>query len=131
VDSRSSDSQHTYLAIAESLRTAIQTGEFAPGDRLPTARELMSQHGVATHTVTSALKVLQDEGLTYSVHGRGTFVSDDLDVAGIGVEEPPRSGKDLEKALQGVVKVVERMENELTEIRQELREVNNHIGRDK
>lgn len=118
---RPAESQHSYLAIADSLRIEIETGRFGPGDKLPTARELMAQHGVATHTVTSALKVLQDEGLTYSVHGRGTFVRDDLDVSNIRAQQS--TGPDtveLEKTVKVIAESVHRIETELGEMRQEL-----------
>jgi DNA-binding GntR family transcriptional regulator len=37
--------------------------------------DLAEQMGVAPNTVQRALRVLRDEGLIYSVAGRGTFVS--------------------------------------------------------
>nr|WP_260611525.1 GntR family transcriptional regulator [Streptomyces sp. WAC04770] len=45
-----------------------------PGERLPAARELQRRFGIASSTVQNALRVLKEEGLIYSVQGRGVFV---------------------------------------------------------
>jgi len=43
---------------------------------LPSIRRLAQEEGVALITAQKALRVLRDEGLTYSVAGWGTFVAD-------------------------------------------------------
>jgi DNA-binding GntR family transcriptional regulator len=62
------------VKVAEALRAQIQSGELTPGQKLPTARELQQIFGIASATTQNALRVLKDEGLIYSVHGRGVFV---------------------------------------------------------
>ncbi|OYO00014.1 GntR family transcriptional regulator [Enemella evansiae] len=64
-----------YLVIAELLRTAIDTGELAPGAALPSQRELAEAHGVTVMTVRQALARLTEQQLIVSEHGRGTFVA--------------------------------------------------------
>ncbi|MFJ6696778.1 GntR family transcriptional regulator [Streptomyces sp. NPDC091272] len=68
--------EHTrpYVRTAEALRELIYT-ELKPGDKLPSARELQEQFGIANSTVQNALRLLKDENLIYSVQGRGVFVS--------------------------------------------------------
>ncbi|MFI6112898.1 GntR family transcriptional regulator [Kitasatospora sp. NPDC051164] len=68
------DSRPPYLQAAEVLRSAITSGEYAPGSRLPSARVLQARFGVASSTVQNALRVLKRENLVYSVIGRGSFV---------------------------------------------------------
>ncbi|MBD0707969.1 MULTISPECIES: GntR family transcriptional regulator [unclassified Streptomyces] len=63
-----------YQRIADELRTAIQSGEFAPGDRLPGENDLMATYGVARMTVRQALSVLRNEGLAEARKGAGVFV---------------------------------------------------------
>ncbi|WIM67206.1 GntR family transcriptional regulator [Corynebacterium breve] len=65
-----------YVAIAESLRARIESGELKPGDRLPAERELVDDFNVARMTVRHALDTLQMEGLIDRKRGRtgGTFV---------------------------------------------------------
>ncbi|MFF5502002.1 GntR family transcriptional regulator [Streptomyces roseolus] len=63
-----------YQRIADELRTAIQSGAFAPGDRLPGENDLMSTYEVARMTARQALAVLRGEGLTEARKGAGVFV---------------------------------------------------------
>lgn len=65
-----------YYQIGTLLRAQIQSGRYAPGDRLPTELELVERFGVSRITVRQALKSLAEEGLIRREAGRGTFVSD-------------------------------------------------------
>lgn len=60
--------------IAAALREAIASGHYAPGDRLPSVRELAAEHGTARNTAREAIMLLQRDGLVLVEHGRGTFV---------------------------------------------------------
>ncbi|MFG2979194.1 GntR family transcriptional regulator [Streptomyces sp. NPDC048331] len=66
--------QPKYQRIADALRTAIQAGEYGPGDRLPGENDLMATYEVARMTARQALGVLQNEGLTEARKGAGVFV---------------------------------------------------------
>ncbi|MEF2529212.1 MULTISPECIES: GntR family transcriptional regulator [Streptomyces] len=68
------DPRPPYVQAAEVLRAAIRDGELRPGERLPSARELQRRFGVASSTVQNALRLLKDDGLIYSVMGRGSYV---------------------------------------------------------
>jgi GntR family transcriptional repressor for pyruvate dehydrogenase complex len=63
--------------IAERIVTAIALGEFVPGQRLPTERELAAMLEVSRTTVREALQRLQASGYVITRRGRGggTFVS--------------------------------------------------------
>jgi len=60
--------------IATGLRCAIAAGEVAPGDPLPTVRQLAADLGLDMSTVARAYRMLEAEGLVASVRGRGTTV---------------------------------------------------------
>jgi GntR family transcriptional repressor for pyruvate dehydrogenase complex len=62
--------------IAERIVTAIALGEFVPGQRLPTERELATMLEVSRSTVREALQRLQASGYVTTRRGRGggTFV---------------------------------------------------------
>jgi AcrR family transcriptional regulator len=62
------------LRIADELRAQIERGELAPGDRVPSAREITRRWGVAIATATRVLAVLRDDGLVRAVPGVGTVV---------------------------------------------------------
>ncbi|MGP3634102.1 GntR family transcriptional regulator [Streptomyces sp. 24-1644] len=68
------DPRPPYVQTADALRKQIQNGRLAPGAKLPSARDLQSQYGIANSTAQNALRVLKEEGLIYSVQGRGVFV---------------------------------------------------------
>ncbi|MBO8189479.1 GntR family transcriptional regulator [Streptomyces spirodelae] len=68
--------QPKYQRIADTLREAIQAGEYGPGDRLPGENDLMATHDVARMTARQALGALQNEGLAESRKGAGVFVRD-------------------------------------------------------
>lgn len=52
------------------------TKQLAPGDALPSERQLCNDHGVSRVTVREAIGQLVAEGLAVRVHGRGTFVAE-------------------------------------------------------
>jgi GntR family transcriptional regulator len=60
--------------IAQELRQAIESGELAPGARLPSERDLARRYGAARNTAREAIRVLSDAGLVTAEHGRGVFV---------------------------------------------------------
>ena len=63
-----------YIAIAEAIGSAIANGELAPGDRLPTHRDLARGLGVTIGTVTRSYAEAARRGLIEATVGRGTFV---------------------------------------------------------
>lgn len=64
-----------YLRIYRHLRDQIRRGSLAPGERLPTQRELAANYGVTVMTVRQALQLLEQEELVVMRHGLGTFVA--------------------------------------------------------
>ena len=67
--------QPPYLQIAEELRRKILSGELAPGDHLPSGREIARQWGCAYGTAAKVLGTLRKEGLVASFPGHATVVS--------------------------------------------------------
>jgi len=63
-----------YERLADELREAIVSGEYRPGDRLPSTLDLMERTGVANLTVRGAYRVRVEEGLVESVPKRGFYV---------------------------------------------------------
>jgi GntR family transcriptional regulator len=72
------DSRPTYLQVADVLRAQIRGGELAPGERLPSVRDLSERFGIAAVTVQSALRVLRDEALIVARSTRGYFIRHEL-----------------------------------------------------
>jgi GntR family transcriptional regulator / MocR family aminotransferase len=64
--------------IYDEWRNGILTGRFAPGERLPSSRDLATALAVSRATVTAAYEQLIGEGYLESERGSGTFVTRDL-----------------------------------------------------
>ena len=64
-----------WFQIKEQLRHAIDLGEWAPGEQLPTENELIEFFGVSRITIRTAFERLGDQGLVERIPGRGTFVA--------------------------------------------------------
>lgn len=66
----------TPRGIAGAFSRAIRAGELAPGDRLPTVRDVAAELGVSPATVSAAWQALRRTGLVVSRGRSGTFVRD-------------------------------------------------------
>src|SRR4051794_37555757 len=64
-----------YLRIARDLRARIADGRLAPGDRVPSTRQLARRWNVALATATKALAELRREGLVEARPRAGTVVA--------------------------------------------------------
>ena len=66
--------------VATQLRAAIMAGDIAPGQELPTERELVEAFGVSRASVREALGSLRAEGLVVSAGAPArAVVAEDLD----------------------------------------------------
>ncbi|MFI7341799.1 GntR family transcriptional regulator [Streptomyces sp. NPDC050085] len=70
------DARPPYQRVADVLRQEITAGRLKPGEQMPSHRELQERFEIANMTARSALRVLREEGLIYTVQGRGSFVMD-------------------------------------------------------
>jgi GntR family transcriptional regulator len=64
-----------HLSISAQLSGWIQSGQYLPGDRLPSESQLMEIFAVSRITVRRALANLSQMGLVQSQHGKGVFVA--------------------------------------------------------
>ena len=58
-----------------SIRARVESGEWVPGQKLPSTRELMSEYDVGESTVFNSMQLLEAEGLIVNRHGAGRFVA--------------------------------------------------------
>ncbi|WP_231550727.1 GntR family transcriptional regulator [Actinomyces polynesiensis] len=63
-----------YEQIVEQIRSAIYSGGLAPGDPLPSLRQLARDLEVSLITTTRAYNDLAAQGLIANQQGRGSFV---------------------------------------------------------
>jgi GntR family transcriptional regulator len=64
-----------HLQVRNSIAQDIAAGLTAPGDRLPSERDLCERLKVSRLTLRKALKALVEDGLVESAPGRGWFVA--------------------------------------------------------
>lgn len=64
--------ERAYDAIADRIRT----GQYKPGDKLPSIRDLAAELDVGQSTLKSALVLLGRDGWTRGQQGDGTYVAD-------------------------------------------------------
>ena len=89
-----------YLRLVAEILKKIESGALAPGDRLPTVREMAKATGLAPGTVRHAYDALAREGAVEMAQGRGTFVK--------GVA--PEAGSRQKQAMAAIGAMLERMD---------------------
>ena len=70
----SSSGVATYLQLVQQVHQALQLGMLEPGDRLPTAQQVVASLAINPNTVLKAYRDLEREGLVRARPGVGTFV---------------------------------------------------------
>lgn len=80
MDFQFNNEQPIWLQIAASIEQAIYIGEFRPGDRLPSVREIALLSKTNPNTVSKALLELEHKGLIETRRTAGKFVSADLQI---------------------------------------------------
>jgi GntR family transcriptional regulator of arabinose operon len=71
---RGQTSTPKYRQLYTSLRLALESGRWKPGDRLPSEADLVRQYGTSRITVGRAMRDLQEGGLVERRAGSGTYV---------------------------------------------------------
>lgn len=61
--------------VAEQIINSIEEGEYQPGDKLPSEREIADQMGVSRNSVREALSALQIVNIVKRKAGSGTFIN--------------------------------------------------------
>lgn len=56
----------------------IISGKYAPGDKLPSVRDLAGEAAVNPNTMQKAFAELERTGLVYSVRTSGRFITEDI-----------------------------------------------------
>lgn len=92
-----------YIQIVEQLKLAVVSGEYVPGERLPSVRELASGAGVNPNTMQKALAELEGTGLVSSSRTSGRFVSDNAELIAAAKNELAR--KNILSFLSGMDRI--------------------------
>ena len=68
-----------YTQLVERLQMRIVTGEYPPGARLASVRDLAAEAAVNPNTMQRALSELENTGLVYAQRTAGRFVTEDAE----------------------------------------------------
>jgi GntR family transcriptional regulator len=82
-----------YRQIADQLRRQIESGELKAGMQIPTEDQLMEQYRTSRNTVRGAIKELTTRGLVYTLHGKGSYVSERVAPIVITLTSDPKTGR--------------------------------------
>lgn len=66
-----------FIQIIEKIQMDIISGQYAPGDKLPSVRELAMQASVNPNTMQKALSELERTGLVYAKRTSGRYITED------------------------------------------------------
>ncbi len=64
-----------YYQLKEIILGKVTTGQWQPGQPIPSERELCEQYGISRMTVRQSITELVNEGYLYREQGKGTFVA--------------------------------------------------------
>lgn len=81
------DTRPIWVQLAAEFRRRVAAGDWAPGTRIPSVRELALDLGVNPNTVQRALGELDREALTVTERTAGRFVTEDRDAIDAAREE--------------------------------------------
>jgi len=71
------DSRPMYLQIMEQVKQRVAVGEWAPGDEIPSIRQLAVALRVSVITIKRAYLELEREGVIVTQQGKGSIVAPD------------------------------------------------------
>lgn len=69
-----------YTQLLEQIRLRIISGEYSPGSKLPSVRELAAEASVNPNTMQKALSELEQSRLIYSQRTSGRYVTEDTEM---------------------------------------------------
>ena len=69
-----------FLQIVEKIQADIISGTYAPGDKLPSVRDLAAEAAVNPNTMQKAFSELERTGLVYSQRTSGRFITEDTNM---------------------------------------------------
>ena len=110
------DTRPMYLQIIEQIRQRVAVGDWAPGQEMPSIRQLAVDLTVSVITVKRAYLELEREGVIVTQHGRGSFVAEN---AGLG---PRLLQQDLDRHLEQAVHLAAQLGLSAEELAKRLRD---------
>lgn len=68
------DRRALFQRVVDDIRDQIHRGQLQAEALVPSANQIAETYGIAQMTAQRALRELQNQGLIYAIHGRGSYV---------------------------------------------------------
>lgn len=74
------DSDRTvYLQLMDQIKQRILSGEYKPGEKVPSVRDLAAEAAVNPNTMQRAFSELERTGFLYTQRTNGRFITEDIE----------------------------------------------------
>jgi GntR family transcriptional regulator, hexuronate regulon transcriptional repressor len=87
MNTAATDTRKLYRQVADSIMASIKSGDYKPGSRLPSERDLAASFKVSRPTIREAMIALEILGLVESRHGSGIYITEHPPAAGVGADD--------------------------------------------
>jgi GntR family transcriptional regulator len=67
-----------YVRVYTALREWIDNGKYSPGEKISSEEEIGQMFGVSRITTRKAIDLLVEDDLVYRLHGKGTYVAENV-----------------------------------------------------
>jgi GntR family transcriptional regulator len=67
-----------YVRVYTALREWIDSGKYAPGEKISSEEEIGQMFGVSRITTRKAIDLLVEDDLVYRLHGKGTYIAENV-----------------------------------------------------
>ncbi len=113
-------SKPLYIQVKDNLEEGIRSGKYPVGSKLPSENTLCEKFNVSRITIRQALDLLENKGMTYAVHGKGTFVK--ASIIDSSLQKISTFGETLAKmGYEGYTKIISYEEKQADDFEQLLR----------
>lgn len=75
-----SNDRPVYVQIMDEIKMRIVSGRYAPGERIPSVRDLAEEARVNPNTMQKALSEIERDGYIISLRTSGKYVTDNVDM---------------------------------------------------
>lgn len=81
-----------YQQVMDGIKEMVARGILAPGERIPTVREMAAELSLNPNTIAKAYQRLEQEGIIETMRSRGTFIAEPVEAADLKVAREKLTG---------------------------------------
>ena len=96
------DPRPIYEQVKDGIRKLAYSGVIGPDEKIPSVRELASKLAINPNTISRAYKELEQEGVIYTLTGKGAFLNQDFDLNDSRKSELYKKFDQVTKELLGI-----------------------------